>query len=82
MDSAPRDFKDIESIAQKHPEQRLDLRSYMIEDPHYVTELTTMKKAIDIFKQMQLRQLPVVNKKDGTVTGMLTRQDFFAYMTL
>ena len=60
----------------------IDLRAYMIPRPHSVFENDTIQKCLDIFRLMNLRALPVVNEDDGSLVGIITRQDLFAFMSV
>ncbi|CDW84850.1 h(+) cl(-) exchange transporter 7-like isoform 2 [Stylonychia lemnae] len=77
-----RNYKDITELAVRNPDQLLDLRPYMIERPYSVTIKDKLPKALNLFRQMQLRQLPVINDTTCKVEGIITRQDLFQYMSL
>jgi signal-transduction protein with cAMP-binding, CBS, and nucleotidyltransferase domain len=80
--STPKDSKTVEQICHDNGNEKLDLRPYMIERPYTVSTRDKIGKIMAIFKQMQLRQIPVVNEIHGTCEGIITRQDLFAYMSL
>jgi predicted transcriptional regulator len=80
--STPKDFKTVTKICEEHGKEQIDLRPYMIERPYTVSSRDKIGKIMAIFKQMQLRQIPVVNEIHGTCEGIITRQDLFAYMSL
>ncbi len=71
--SRPRKYQDIEYVAKKHSEEHLDLRPYMIERPYTMSLYDKFTKVINLFKQMQLRQIPIVSDKDGKLQGIITR---------
>jgi CBS domain-containing protein len=54
----------------------------MIPRPHSVFENDTIQKCLDIFRLMNLRALPVVNEDNGSLVGIITRQDLFAFMSV
>lgn len=54
----------------------------MIARPHTVFENDGIQKALDTFRLMNLRHLPVLNEDDGSLIGMITRQDLFAFMAV
>lgn len=60
----------------------LDLRPYMIERPFTVTQKDNLEKVHTLFRQMQIRQLLVVNNNNEGLLGIVTRQDIFSYMSL
>ena len=60
----------------------LDLRPYMIERPHLVSLFDAMPKILNLFRLMQLRQILVINDRNGKLEGIITRQDLFTYMSL
>jgi CBS domain-containing protein len=80
--SKPRDYKDVEVFAHLYREEELDLRPYMIERPHLVSVADRFPKVLNLFRQMQLRQLLVTNDSDGKLVGVITRQDIFSFMSL
>ena len=51
----------------------LDLRPYMIERPFTVTLYDKFSKILSLFRQMQLRQLLVINEVNGRLEGIITR---------
>ena len=69
-------------LCERHNSQVIDLRSYMVARPHTVFENDTIQKTLDIFRLMNLRHLPVLNEDDGTLVGIITRQDLFAFMSV
>jgi CBS domain-containing protein len=54
----------------------------MIERPFTASVADKFPKILNLFRQMQLRQLIVVNDSDGTLQGIITRKDLFQYMSL
>ncbi len=54
----------------------------MIERPFSVSVFDKMPKVLNIFRQMQLRQLLVTNDADGKLAGIITRKDIFQFMSL
>jgi len=82
LHSEPYDFNAIAEIAEKNQELELDLRPYMIEQPTLVNIYDKFSKVLNIFKLLQLRQLLVIDDKNGKLEGIITRQDLFSYMTL
>jgi len=63
-------------------EEEMDLRLCMIERPFTVSVFDKFPKVLNVFRQMQLRQLLVTNDADGKLAGIITRKDLFSYMSL
>jgi hypothetical protein len=80
--SHAKNFKDITTIANVYSEEEIDLRLCMIERPYAVSVFDKFPKILNLFRQMQLRQLLVTNDADGRLAGIITRKDFFSYMSL
>jgi CBS domain-containing protein len=51
----------------------IDLRPYMIEKPYCVYENDKLQKIVEVFRLMNLRHLPVIDEKNNTLVGMITR---------
>lgn len=66
----------------QHGTRTIDLRPYMISKPFTVFENDPLQKCLDIFRLMNLKTLIVLSERDGTVAGVITRQDLFAFMNL
>lgn len=71
--SNPRSYKEVEVMAHMHKDEEMDLRPYMIERPICVSVFDKFPKLLNIFRQMQLRQMPVTNDHDGKLVGIITR---------
>lgn len=67
----------MQKICEENLEKRIDLRPYMYERPYTVNTKDKLPKVLNLFKQMHLRHLPVINEKTGTLEGIITRQDIF-----
>jgi predicted transcriptional regulator len=67
---------------QKNKDKVLDLRPYMMSELFTCDYRDKFDKVLLIFRFMHLRQLPVIDKRNGKIEGIITRQDLFAYMTL
>ena len=78
------DIKDrrYEDIAKNYGEMTIDLRPYMQPRPFTVFQFDNLQKCLDQFRLMNLRQLPVLSEDDGSVVGIITRQDIFAFMSV
>lgn len=80
--SSDRTYSEVKEICITHQEKRIDLRPYIIETPYIVQTTDKLPKILDLFRHMHLRHLPVVSPADGSLRGIITRQDIFAYMSL
>lgn len=58
----------------------LDLRPYMIEFPQKISRFSKISKALDLFRTYHLRHLIVINPKDDSPAGIITRKDLDAFM--
>jgi CBS domain-containing protein len=54
----------------------------MIEEPYVVYMTDTLSKALEMFRHLHLRALPVIDPKDGTPVAVLTRHNIFQYIAL
>ena len=61
-------------------EEWIDLRPYMIEFPQKVSRFAKLSKALEMFRTYHLRHLLVINPRDDTVAGIITRKDLDAFM--
>lgn len=82
MYSNDRHYTEVEDIMQANLEKLVDLRPYMIEEPYIVYSTDKLHKCLELFRNMHLRALPVIDPNDGSCVFVLTRQDLFAYMSL
>lgn len=69
-------------MIQDNRSKVIDLRPFMVPRPFCVHENDSLQKVLDVFRLMNLRHLPVLNEDDGTMVGMITRQDLFAFLTV
>ena len=56
----------------------VSLYEYMVPEPFVIDAATPITKVVQLFRQMHLRHLPVIDK-DHKLVGMITRKDIFAY---
>jgi CBS domain-containing protein len=82
MQSEERDYKDVKELAEKHKHERIDIRPYMIHQPFVCLTTDKIQKVLDIYRFFQVRQLCVVNPVDGSLQGVISREDIFSYMSL
>ena len=69
-------------ICEDHLDMLIDLRPYMIENPEKCTRYDFLPKILARFRHMHLRHLCVTNPTDGTLEGVITRQDIFLWMPM
>lgn len=74
--------EEYKKIAQRHADEVVDLRNFMIARPFTVFENDSIQKCLDTFRLMNLRQLPVLNEDEGSLVGIITRQDLFSFMAV
>lgn len=53
--------KDVEVIAVENFDKHINLSNYIIEEPQICHTTDKLRKVCDLFRHMQLRQLPVIN---------------------
>jgi CBS domain-containing protein len=82
MYSTERSSSEVEEIMLTNIERLVDLRPYMIEEPYIVYSTDKLDKCLELFRNMHLRALPVIDPNNGSCVYMLTREDLFAYMSL
>lgn len=82
MYSTERSSSEVEDIMLANIERLVDLRPYMIEEPYIVYSTDKLDKCLELFRNMHLRALPVIDPNNGSCVYMLTREDLFAYMSL
>lgn len=60
-------------ILETDGQRIIDLRAFMIPRPHTVFENDSIQKCLDIFRLMNLKQLPVLSEDSGSIVGIITR---------
>jgi len=80
--STERQFSEVADICSRFSHKMIDLRPYMIEEPHCIHVTDKLPKVLDMFRHFHLRVLPVLDPNDGNPIGLITRADLFSYMTL
>ena len=70
----------LEKIIPQYGEEWIDFRPYMCENPIKIQTETTLQHALELFDNLHLRHLIVVQPKDGKIAGIVTRKDLFAWM--
>ena len=72
----------ILEVIEENFEEWIDLRPYMIENPHKCSIYDTFQNVLTQFRINHLRHLMVVDPSNGTLKGVVTRKDLFAYNQL
>ena len=80
MYSTDRTVLEVEDIMLNNLARLVDLRHYMIEEPYIVYTTDKLDKCLELFRNMHLRALPVIDPNNGSCVFVLTRSDLFAYM--
>lgn len=73
---------EVMRIISENLHQKIDLRPYMIVSPYVCTTTDRFQKVLEIFRQMQLRQVCVINPVDGSLQGVISRENLFNYLSL
>ena len=73
---------DIKQYCENNLDNMIDMRPYMIENPEKCTRYDFLPKVLARFRHMHLRHLCVTDPTDGTLEGVITRQDIFLWMPL
>ena len=81
LESSEPDITLAIEVIKENPEEKIDLRPYMIEYPMTVRRYESLINVVEKFRQHNLRTLPVVSYVDQSLIGIITRKDLFAYMT-
>ena len=82
MGSSDREYKEVKAIIANFKNERIDIRPYMIQQPFVCQTTDKIQKVLDMYRFFQIRQLCVVNPVDGSLQGVISREDLFAYMSL
>jgi len=80
--STKRKPSEVSHISDSHMDQRIDLRPYMIHSPYMCNTTDRFQKVLDIYRNMQLKTIGVINPIDGTLQGIISRKNLFSYMSL
>jgi len=72
----------LETVCDNYESELIDLRPYMWEHPFIAYVHDPLDKCLELFRHHHLRHLPVMNPTDGSIQGIITRKDLFAYMSL
>ena len=64
---------------ENNNEEWVDLRPYMIESPLTVSVHDKFYRVLEQFRINHLRHLLVIDPANGSLQGIITRKDIFAY---
>lgn len=71
----------IFEILDDNQSEFFDLRPYIIEFPQKLSRYAKLSKALEMFRTYHLRHLLVINPKDDTLAGIITRKDLDAFLS-
>jgi predicted transcriptional regulator len=74
------EWKEIVNVVREYPNERIDLRPYMIHTPYTVMADDHFEKIVEVFRSMHLRHLPVLHPRTGKLIGIISRRDIFKCM--
>jgi len=66
-------YDEVKDIIAAHTDRMIDVRPYMIETPFVAQSTDRLQKILDIFRNMHLRCMPVINPGSGALEGIITR---------
>lgn len=69
----------ILDVIEENFEEWIDLRPYMIESPLTVSVHDKFYKILEQFRINHCRHMMVVDPSTGSLRGVITRKDIFAY---
>lgn len=69
----------LTGVIEDNHEEWVDLRPYMIESPMTVTLHDKFYKILEQFRINHCRHMCVIDPSDGSIKGVITRKDIFAY---
>ena len=72
----------LENIIENNKDAKIDLRPYIWENPITLSIYEDLEKCLKTFMVHHLRHLIITNPADGSVAGIITRKDLFAYVSL
>ena len=79
--SAEADPGNVLESLEGDDEEWIDLRPYMIEFPQKLSRYSKLAKALEMFRTYHLRHLIVINPRDDSLAGIITRKDLDAFMS-
>ena len=73
---------ELTQICDKNAKEQVDFRPYINENPVTVFTTDSMLKCCEFFRKMHLRFLLVLEPTDGSLAGVICRQDLFKWLDL
>jgi len=73
---------EIKAVCQYYENYMIDFRPYLIESPVTVFTTDSLHNCVQLTRNMYLRHLVVINPLDGSLQGIITRQDMFQWLDL
>ena len=73
LHSSTPEYESIKALIEAHEEKFIDLRPFMQSRPYSCNERDKIQKVLDLFRLMNLRQLPVLDEENGLLKGIITR---------
>ena len=67
---------------EENQDKKIDMRPYMIYNPYTIFTTDRLDKCVEVFRKMHLRHLPVIHPGNGSLKGIITRQDLFQFLDL
>jgi CBS domain-containing protein len=74
--------REVKSVCEYYENYMVDLRPYLIESPVTVFTTDSLKNCVELMRNMYLRHLIVISPVDGSLQGIITRQDLFLWLDL
>lgn len=74
--------KEINEMCRFYQGYRVDFRPYLIENPTSVLTIDSLDNCLQLFRNMQLRHLLVLDPETAKLRGIITRQDLFKWLDL
>jgi len=74
--------REMKAVCEYYENYLVDFRPYLIESPITVFTTDSLKNCVELMRNMYLRHIIVISPVDGTLQGIITRQDLFAWLDL
>ena len=72
----------VKTVCEQNKDRLIDFRPYMNETPVICSTCDSFKVILETFRKMNLRHMPVLDSKNGKLSGMITRQDLFMWLDI
>ena len=74
--------KEINEMCHFYKGYKVDFRPYLIENPTSVLTTDSLENCLQLYRNMHLRHLLVLNPENAKLAGIITRQDLFKWLDL